>query len=173
MSLVEEPRVRLANGSDRRALSDFHCARDDWFEREVEEHIQREALDRFFWRRLHNHHRLLLFENREGLVAVGASEIGGLSSGGTPLANTYVALIAVGLGFRRRRVAVAGQPRVGEFVIDLLIADAVRQRPDDELIYASIAADNAASLRLFRSRGFTAEQPHHDRRYIYLVGTLS
>lgn len=172
-SLVELPAVRLADESDRPLLARFSCALDRWYEQEVEAHIQRDAIDRLLWRRDYTEYRLLLFENdQDGLVAIGASEIGELSNQGQPLRNTYIDVIAVSLDCRRRRVDCQGQPRVGEYVLDHVIFDARNERPDDELIYASIAKENEASLALFRDRGFGDERPHEDDRYVYLLGQL-
>jgi hypothetical protein len=174
VSPVEPPTERLVEESDRIALAQFRCALDRWYEQEVESHINREAFDRYLWRREHTGYRLLLFENEhDGLVGVAASEVGELGSGGQSLSNTYVAFIAVNLNCRRRHVAFHGEPRVGEYVLDRVIADANGARPSDELIYAAIAKENHASLALFRSRGFNKEMAHTDDRYVYALGSLA
>ena len=170
--LAEAPRSRPAVAGDRAALRAFRCSLGTWYEDEVEEHIQHEALDYAAWRAWHTGYRLMTFETREGIVAVGAHEIGDLTSHGSLVPNTYINLIAVRLDYRRRRVSEVDEPRVGEYVLDALIADAKLQRPHDRLIYASIARENKASLRLFRGRGFAQERLHPDERFLRLLGTL-
>lgn len=169
---VDAPKPRLATAGDRAELQAFACSLGLWYEDEVEEHIRQEALDSAAWRAPHTGHRLLVYETVDGIVAVGAHEVGDLTSGGVLVPNTYVGLVAVRLDYRRRRVAVAGEPRVGEYVLDSVIADAKEQRPDDRLIYASTAKENAPSLRLLHSRGFIRERAHPDPRFIRRLGTL-
>jgi hypothetical protein len=89
-----------------------------------------------------------------------------------PVSNPLSATNVAQLDQRRCRADMAGAPRVGEYVLDSLILDAKNERPDDRVIYASIAMDGPESALVSKPwlRPRTAASRPSPLR---LIGTLS
>lgn len=166
------PSVRVATASDADLLAAFRCSRGLWFEDEVEEFIQRYALE-YSARRSDADHQLLLFLSDDELVAVGAHERVSLTGGVT---GTHLAVGAIALAHQNTRLDDGG--RLSDYMLDALLGDARRaeergREARDPYAHALVAHENDRSLAFLRRRGFGDE--HSDRddpRYVHLYARV-
>lgn len=170
-------RVRLANDSDRSALAAFRCDSGvdcascgpdggNAHELEVQDYIQRHAVNSMLQRAPHNGHRLLLLEDGSGIVGVVAHEQHDLSVDGEPVPVRRLVVAAVELDHQGMWLE---DHRVSSHLLAAALADG-QEQAEEPLVTATVAACNARSRALLARHKITRSLSSTGDDYLDLVG---
>lgn len=170
-------RVRLARETDRTALASFRCdsgvdcascgpAGGNTHEQEVQDYIQRHAVDAMLHRGPHNGHRLLLLEDNSGIVGVVAHEQHDLKVDGEPVPVRRLVVAAVELDHQGMWLE---DHRVSSHLLAAALADG-RDQLAEPLVTAAVAACNERSRALLARHGITRSLSPTGDDYLDLVG---
>lgn len=170
-------RVRLASETDRAALASFRCdsgidcascgpAGGNTHEREVQDYIQRHAVNAMLQRAPYNGHRLLLLEDGSGIVGVVAHEQHDVSVDGEPVPVRRLVVAAVELDHQGMWLE---DHRVSSHLLAAALADG-REQAEEPLVSATIAACNARSRALLARHEIARSLSSTGDDYLDLVG---
>lgn len=173
------PAARYLSGDDQAAVAAFRCAREAWYERDVETSVTTRLLDRHAWRRDHTDHTVIGLElPGYGLVAVASHEEDPTQDGDVDLMSTYLEVAAVSLPLRGAILPEVepldpdGRPvTLGRWLLEVMLSD-VSQRDRDPYVRAVVARENGGSLALCDRIGLVREEPDKDERFVQRWGVL-
>lgn len=170
-------RVRLAGDSDRTDLASFRCDSEvncascgpsggNTHEREVQDYIQRHAMNAMLQRGPHNGHRLLVLEDNTGIVGVVAHEQSDLNLDGEPVPVRRLVVAAVELDHQGM---LLDDHRVSSHLLAAALTDG-RDPPVEPLVIATVAACNVRSRALLARHQISRSLSSTGDDYLDLVG---
>lgn len=170
-------RIRPASATDRAALASFICDTEvdcascapgggNTHEREVQDYIQRHAVDAMRHRAPHNGHRLLVLEDNTGIVGLVAHEQYELGVDGEPV--TVRRLVVAAVGLEHQGTSLEGH-RVSSHLLAAALTDG-RDHSVEPLVTATVAACNGRSRALLARHRINRSLSSTGDDYLDLVG---
>jgi len=151
-SLRGPPAVRLAGLDDAEALANFQCSSGRWFQREVEEFINAELVQRV----ASGEAQCLLFHVERELIAVAAHQNATLVIAEDPGEVGAAHLLAVAVSGRLQTAKLADGTRLSDHVMQALLRDALRAHRT-AVAFGIVAIENQRSLSMCERNGLTSQ----------------